>query len=139
MELRIVTRELTEKGEIREVFRVEVRNGSALIFIRIDDRLSLLIEMIPHEKASPDERLGLGQSGNPAVAFKFGFRAETPEAEAIRVFNTTHYHKPSDEVDTMPLQVEDEIRLHDFIVSLALRVANAPERPTWNADSIFGE
>ena len=29
MELRIVTRELTDKGEIREVFRVEVRNGSA--------------------------------------------------------------------------------------------------------------
>ena len=78
-------------------------------------------------------------AGIPAVAFKFGFRAETPEAEAIRVFNTTHYHKPSDEVDTMPLQVEDEIRLHDFIVAVALRVANAPERPTWNADSIFGK
>lgn len=78
-------------------------------------------------------------AGIPAVAFKFGFAADTPEAAAIRTFNETHYHKPSDEVDTTPLRVEDEIRLHDFIVSLALRVANAPDRPTWNADSIFRE
>lgn len=78
-------------------------------------------------------------AGIPAVAFKFGFVADTPEAAAIRTFNETHYHKPSDEVDTMPLRVEDEIRLHDFIVALALRIANAPDRPTWNADSIFGQ
>ncbi len=32
---------------------------------------------------------------------------------------------------------EDEIRLHDFIAALALRVANADERPRWNADSFF--
>lgn len=77
-------------------------------------------------------------AGIPAVAFKFGFAAGTPEATAIRTFNETHYHKPSDEVDTMPLQLADEIRLH-FIAALALRVANADERPTWNADSIFGK
>ncbi len=71
------------------------------------------------------------------MAFKFGFAADTPEAATIRAFNETHYHKPSDELATTPLRVDDEIRLHDFIVALALRVANAPERPTWNADSIF--
>ncbi|MES2834145.1 MAG: M28 family peptidase [Pseudomonadota bacterium] len=76
-------------------------------------------------------------AGIPAVAFKFGFRADTPEAAAIRAFNETHYHKPSDDLATTQPRVEDEIRLHDFIVALALRVANAPERPTWNADSIF--
>lgn len=78
-------------------------------------------------------------AGIPAVAFKFGFAADTPEAATIRTFNETHYHEPSDEVDTTPLRVDDEIRLHDFIVALALRVANAPDRPTWNADSIFGK
>lgn len=78
-------------------------------------------------------------AGIPAVAFKLGFAPETPEAETIRTFNTTHYHKPSDELGVTPLRVEDEIRLHDFIVALALRVANAPDRPTWNADSIFGK
>ena len=78
-------------------------------------------------------------AGIPAVAFKFGFAANTPEAATIRTFNETHYHKPSDELETMPLMVEDEIRLHDFIVDLALRVANDDERPSWYPDSIFGE
>lgn len=79
------------------------------------------------------------EAGIPAVAFKFGFAAGTPEADVIRTFNETHYHKPSDELETMPLQIADEIRLHDFIVDLALRVANADERPSWYPDSIFGE
>ncbi|HEV2082563.1 MAG TPA: M28 family peptidase [Brevundimonas sp.] len=78
-------------------------------------------------------------AGIPAVAFKFGFAANTPEAATIRTFNETHYHKPSDEVDTTPLRVADEIRLHDFITALALRVANADERPSWYPDSIFGK
>lgn len=79
------------------------------------------------------------EAGIPAVAFKFGFAADTPEAATIRTFNETHYHKPSDDLATTPPRIDDEIRLHDFIVALALRVANAPERLTWNADSIFGQ
>jgi len=77
-------------------------------------------------------------AGIPAVAFKFGFAAGTPEATTIRTFNETHYHKPTDDMTTTPIRVEDEIRLHDFITALALRVANADERPSWNSDSIFG-
>ncbi|MBU1324008.1 MAG: M28 family peptidase [Alphaproteobacteria bacterium] len=78
-------------------------------------------------------------AGIPAVAFKFGFAAGTPEATTIRTFNETHYHKPTDDMTTTPILVEDEIRLHDFITALALRIANADDRPTWNADSIFGK
>ncbi|WP_298124109.1 M28 family peptidase [Brevundimonas sp.] len=78
-------------------------------------------------------------AGIPAVAFKFGFAANTPEAATIRTFNETHYHKPSDDLATTPIFTEDEIRLHDFIIGLALRIANDPARPTWNADSIFGK
>lgn len=78
-------------------------------------------------------------AGIPAVAFKFGFAAGTPEAATIRTFNETHYHKPSDDMTSTPIRVEDEIRLHDFITALALRIANADDRPTWNAESIFGK
>jgi hypothetical protein len=78
-------------------------------------------------------------AGIPAVAFKFGFAANTPEAATIRTFNETHYHRPSDDMTTTPIMVEDEIRLHDFITALALRIANADERPSWYPDSIFGK
>ncbi|HEY0115187.1 MAG TPA: M20/M25/M40 family metallo-hydrolase [Allosphingosinicella sp.] len=77
------------------------------------------------------------QAGIPAAAFKFGFAAGTPEAEIERAFRATRYHEPSDDL-TSRIFIEDEIRLHDFIVALALRIANAPERPRWNQGSIFG-
>lgn len=76
------------------------------------------------------------EQGVPSVAFKFGFTAGTPEAEAERAFRADRYHTPSDDV-TIPAYREDEIRLHDFIAALALRVANADARPAWNADSVF--
>ena len=76
------------------------------------------------------------QEGIPAVAFKFGFAAGTPEAEADRVFRAERYHRPSDEVTTA-IFPQDEIRLHDFIVGIAMQIANAPQRPRWNSDSIF--
>jgi Zn-dependent M28 family amino/carboxypeptidase len=76
------------------------------------------------------------EQGIPAVAFKFGFAAGTPEAETERAWRATHYHGPSDD-GSQPVFREDEIRLHDFIASLALRVANAEARPRWSETSFF--
>lgn len=76
------------------------------------------------------------EQGIPAAAFKFGFAPGTPEAETERAFRATRYHQPSDDLST-PIFREDEIRLHDFIAELALRIANAPGRPSWNAGSVF--
>ncbi|MFN3945068.1 MAG: M28 family metallopeptidase [Allosphingosinicella sp.] len=77
------------------------------------------------------------EQGVPALAFKFGFAAGTPEAELERAWRATHYHRPSDDVASTPVHAEDAVRLHDFIGGLALRVADAPERPRWNEDSFF--
>jgi Zn-dependent M28 family amino/carboxypeptidase len=76
------------------------------------------------------------EQGIPAVAFKFGFAAGTPEAETERVWRATHYHAPSDD-GTQPVYREDEIRLHDFIAALAMRIADAETRPRWNETSFF--
>jgi Zn-dependent M28 family amino/carboxypeptidase len=76
------------------------------------------------------------EQGIPAVAFKFGFAAGTPEAETERAWRATHYHGPSDD-GSQPVFREDEIRLHDFIAALALRVANAEARPRWSETSFF--
>lgn len=76
------------------------------------------------------------EAGIPALAFKFGFAAGTPEAELDRAFRADHYHRPSDDMSAR-IYPDDEIRLHDFIIGIALRVANADDRPRWNDGSRF--
>jgi Zn-dependent M28 family amino/carboxypeptidase len=76
------------------------------------------------------------EEGIPAVAFKFGFAAGTPEAETERAWRRDRYHGPSDDASQTVFR-EDEIRLHDFIAALALRIADADARPRWNDDSFF--
>jgi Zn-dependent M28 family amino/carboxypeptidase len=76
------------------------------------------------------------EEGIPAVAFKFGFAAGTPQAETERAWRRDRYHGPSDDAAQTVFR-EDEIRLHDFIAALALRIADADARPRWNADSFF--
>jgi hypothetical protein len=77
------------------------------------------------------------ESGIPAVAFKFGFAAETPEAAIEGAWRQRIYHSPQDGPGQPGIFREDEIRLHDFIGSLALRVANDDARPRWNEDSPY--
>jgi len=76
------------------------------------------------------------ETGIPAVAFKFGFAAGTPEAATERAWRANVYHSPSDDAAQSVFRA-DEIRLHDFIAALALRIANADRRPRWNGDSFF--
>ena len=76
------------------------------------------------------------REGIPSLAFKFGFARDTPEAEIERVWRSTRYHAPSDDLD-QPVERLDAVRLHDFVGELALRVANAPERPRWLPQSFF--
>jgi Zn-dependent M28 family amino/carboxypeptidase len=76
------------------------------------------------------------ESGIPALAFKFGFVAGTSEAETEQAWRATRYHSPGDDTGQSVFR-EDEIRLHDFIAALALRIADAGARPRWNADSFF--
>jgi Zn-dependent M28 family amino/carboxypeptidase len=76
------------------------------------------------------------EEGIPAVAFKFGFAAGTPKAETERAWRRDRYHSPSDDSGQTVFR-EDEIRLHDFIAALAMRIADADARPRWNEDSFF--
>jgi len=76
------------------------------------------------------------EEGVPALAFKFGFAAGTPEAATETAWRRDIYHSPQDD-PTQAVWADDEIRLHDFIAALALRVANADARPRWNDDSFF--
>jgi Zn-dependent M28 family amino/carboxypeptidase len=76
------------------------------------------------------------REGIPALAFKFGFAKDTHDAEVERAWRSTRYHAPSDDL-SQPVFKQDAVRLHDFVGELALRVANAPERPQWKGTSFF--
>ena len=76
------------------------------------------------------------REGVPSLAFKFGFARDTPEAEIERVWRSTRYHAPSDDL-SQPVEKLDAVRLHDFVAELGWRVANASERPSWNNQSFF--
>ena len=76
------------------------------------------------------------REGVPALAFKFGFAKDSPEAEIERNWRSTRYHAPSDDL-SQPVERLDAVRLHDFVAELGWRVANAPERPHWGSQSFF--
>ena len=76
------------------------------------------------------------REGVPALAFKFGFSKDSPEATVERQWRSVRYHAPSDDL-SQPVERLDAVRLHDFVGELALRVANAPERPSWRSESFF--
>ena len=76
------------------------------------------------------------REGIPALAFKFGFVAGTPEAEAERAWRATRYHGPSDDL-SQPVEKLDAIRLNDVVADIGLAVADAPDRPRWRPSSFF--
>ncbi len=73
--------------------------------------------------------------GVPALALKFA--AVSPEEQAIqKAWLTKRYHAPSDDLD-QPFNPADVVPFNRYLVQLIGEVANAAERPTWNAESFF--
>jgi Zn-dependent M28 family amino/carboxypeptidase len=77
------------------------------------------------------------REGIPSLAFKFGFRKDTPEFQIEHEWRATRYHAPSDDVLQPGVLEEEAVKLDDFVAALTLRVANADARPEWLATSIF--
>jgi hypothetical protein len=76
------------------------------------------------------------RNGVPALAFKFGYEFGSPDEKIRRDWVRDRYHKPSDDL-SQPVDKEAAAKFDRIIASLLTRVANAEERPTWNADSFF--
>jgi len=74
--------------------------------------------------------------GVPALAFKFGWLPGTPQEKIFNDWLTTRYHAPSDDAN-QPVDAAAAAQFNAILLHLAERVANAPERPHWNADSFF--
>ncbi len=74
--------------------------------------------------------------GTPALAFKFGWLSGTPQEKIFNDWLTTRYHAPSDDAN-QPVDAAAAVQFNAILMHLAERIADAPQRPHWNADSFF--
>jgi Zn-dependent M28 family amino/carboxypeptidase len=76
------------------------------------------------------------QAGVPALAFKFGWEAGTPEHKAWRGWLAQRYHSTDDDL-TQPVDLAAAAQFNSFLSDLARKVANDPERPHYLETSFF--
>jgi Zn-dependent M28 family amino/carboxypeptidase len=77
------------------------------------------------------------KKGIPAVAFKFGYLPNTRENKIYYDFVHTRYHATSDTTSNPDIDPTAAAQFDHIVAALALRLADAPARPTWHADSFF--
>jgi hypothetical protein len=62
--------------------------------------------------------------------------AGTPEAKTFKAWYAERYHGPSDDL-SQPVDFAAAAQFDVILAKLALRVADADQRPQWKADSFF--
>ncbi len=81
------------------------------------------------------------QQGIPAVFVAPGFQSSDPEVDGGAKWGewlSTYYHKPSDDL-SRDFVMESAYRFTAVNYLIALDVANADNRPTWNEGDFFGD
>jgi Peptidase family M28 len=76
------------------------------------------------------------KAGIPALSMKVGYEPGSPEAAIARKWTAERYHAPSDDLN-QPIDRGAAGMYVEVIKRLAIRIANRPDRPTWNANSFF--
>ncbi len=76
------------------------------------------------------------RQGVPALAFKFGYEDKSPEEKMAKDWLKNRYHAPSDDLN-QPVDKTAAAQFDRILLDLGERVANAPNRPQWSADSFF--
>lgn len=76
------------------------------------------------------------RTGVPSLSFKFGFQPGTPEAAIERAWRSDRYHGLADDL-AQPVEKTEAVKFNAFLADLIVEVADAPCRPTWNANSFF--
>jgi Zn-dependent M28 family amino/carboxypeptidase len=76
------------------------------------------------------------QAGVPALAFKFGWTAGSPEYKAWRAWLAQRYHSTDDDL-TQPVDLAAAAQFNSFLADLARRVADDPGTPHYLDTSFF--
>ena len=79
------------------------------------------------------------RAGVPAVYLDGGYTGVKDDAKAIqKAFLGERYHQPGDDL-SQPIQWNDAARLAELNARIGRLIADAPQRPQWNAGDFFGE
>jgi len=76
------------------------------------------------------------QAGVPALAFKFGWTAGSPEYKAWRGWLAQRYHSTEDDL-SQPVDLVAAAQFNDFLADLARTVADDPATPHYRDASFF--
>jgi hypothetical protein len=80
------------------------------------------------------------KKGIPALMLSPGLKSADPGAnggELLRSWISTRYHSPQDDM-SQPMNFGESARIARLYLLIAHRVAETPQRPTWNAGDFFG-
>jgi len=76
------------------------------------------------------------RQGIPALSFGFGYTPGSPEEQLHKDWLKTRYHAPSDDLN-QPVDEAAAAQFNHILLALVQHVADATERPEWNAGSFF--
>lgn len=76
------------------------------------------------------------KAGVPALAMKVGYEEGSAQAEIARRWTAERYHAPSDDLN-QPIDLSAAGKFVQVVRTLAVRIANRPDRPKWNETSFF--
>jgi hypothetical protein len=76
------------------------------------------------------------KKGIPSIFLSFGYDPGTPEEKIWDAWFKNRYHAPSDDT-RQPVDKQAAAKFNELMATVALRIANAAERPHWNANSFF--
>jgi Zn-dependent M28 family amino/carboxypeptidase len=89
-----------------------------------------------HNRFIRSDQYSFIRKGVPALAFKFGWLPGTPEEKTFNDWYKERYHGPADDAN-QPVDLAGAAQFDAILQALAMRVANADQRPQWKSDSFF--
>ena len=89
-----------------------------------------------HNRFIRSDQYSFIKKGVPALAFKFGWVPGTAEAKNFKAWYADRYHAPSDDLG-QPVDLAAAAQFDAILEKLALRVADAEQRPGWKPESFF--
>jgi Zn-dependent M28 family amino/carboxypeptidase len=89
-----------------------------------------------HNRFIRSDQYSFIKKGVPSLAFKFGWVKGTSEEKTFKAWYAERYHGPADDL-SQPVDLAAAAQFDAILAKLALRVADADQRPEWKADSFF--
>lgn len=129
----------------RDVVPIGVEHSSLqAVLDRAADEVGVSLSPDPSPQESVfirSDQFAFIRAGVPAVYLTGGVKAQQSGVDAgkhQRDFLSERYHQPGDDT-SQPIQYGDAARLARLNARIGQSIADAPQRPSWNAGDFFGE